>query len=162
VTRRGLALLALALAALGGAPMRAHAQAARVWEVNGVRLEASQVERLASDIARQTVVAVERQPGLALRPEQASALESLYHAVALDTYDHVVAVVNRADLDDAAKEAEVKRLVIEGQERSTVRVAELLDPAQYATYRAWEQKQVAAFQQRGLWSGGRRGRRTGQ
>ncbi len=162
MTRRGLALLWLTVAALGSLSTHAHAQTARVWEVNGVRLEASQVERLASDIARQTVVAVERQPGLTLRPEQATALEGLYHEVALDTYDRVVAVVNRSDLDDAAKEAEVKRLVIEGQEHSTVRVAELLDPAQYATYRAWEQKQVAAFQQRGLWSGGRRGRRAGQ
>ena len=57
MTRRGLALLGLMLAVLGGAPARGHAQTARVWEVNGVRLEASQVERLASDIARQTVVA---------------------------------------------------------------------------------------------------------
>ena len=127
-----------------------------------MRLEASQVERLASDIARQTVVAVERQPGLELRPEQASALECLYHEVALDTYDRVVAVVNRSDLDDAAKEAEVKRLVIAGQERSTGRVAEILDPAQYETYRAWEQKQVESFQERGLWSGGRRARRGGR
>ena len=47
------------LAPVGREP---HAQAARVWEVNGIRLEASQVERLAGDIARQTVAAVERQP----------------------------------------------------------------------------------------------------
>jgi hypothetical protein len=153
VTARALFLLLLGLAP-------AHAQGARVWEVNGVRLEASQVERLASDIARQTVAAVERQPGLALRAEQAGALEEVYRAVALDTYDQVVAVVERGDLDDAAKEAEVKRLVIAGQERSTVRVAGLLDAAQYATYRAWEQKQVEAFRSRGLWSGGRRGRGT--
>ena len=105
-----------------------------------MRLEASQVERLAADIARQTVAAVERQPGIALRPEQATSLESVYHGVALDTYDRVVAVVNQSDLDDAAKEAEVKRLVIAGQERSTGRVAEILDPSQYETYRAWEQK----------------------
>jgi len=137
----------------------AHAQTARVWEVNGVRLEASQVERLASDIARQTVAAVARQPGLALRPEQADSLTSIYHGVALDTYDRVVAVVNQNDLDDAAKEAEVKQLVIAGQERSTGRVAEILDPAQYATYRVWEQQQLEAFRQRGLWSGGRRARR---
>ena len=56
----------------------------------------------------------------------------------------------------------MKRLVIEGQERSSVRVAEILDPAQYETYRAWEQKQVEAFRQRGLWSGGRRARRGGR
>jgi hypothetical protein len=157
VTRRTLALLVLVLLA----PVGSVAQA-RVWEVNGVRLEASQVERLAGDIARQTVAAVERQPGLALRPEQAGALESVYHSVALDTYDRVVAVVNQDGVDDAAKEAEVKRLVIAGQERSSGRVAEILDPAQYETYRAWEQKQVESFRQRGLWSGGRRARRGGR
>ena len=46
--------------------------------------------------------------------------------------------------------------VIAGQERSTVRVAELLDPPQYTAYRAWEEKQVKAFRERGLWSGGSR------
>lgn len=155
--------LALLLALLApGAGAAAQAGAARVWEVNGVRLEAAQVERLASDIARQTVAAVARQPGLALRPEQARALEAIYHGVALDTYDRVVAVVNQPDLDDGAKETEVKRLVIAGQERSSARVAETLDPTQYASYRAWEEKQVEAFRQRGLWSGGRRARRGGR
>jgi hypothetical protein len=158
MTRRAFPPLLLALLA----PMAMQAQAARVWEVNGVRLEAGQVERLASDIARQTVAAVERQPRMGLRPDQASALEGIYHAVALDTYDRVVAVVNRSELDDAAKEDEVKRLVIAGQERSSARVAEVLDAAQYATYRAWEEKQVRAFRERGLWSGGRRGRRSRQ
>jgi hypothetical protein len=156
VTARSLALL-LALAAIGGGP--AHAQAARVWEVNGIRLEQAQVERLATDIARQTVVAVERLDGLGLRPEQSEALETIYRTVALDTYDQVVQVVNREDLADAAKEAEVKRLVIAGQEHSTVRVADVLDADQYATYRVWEQKQVESFRQRGLWSRERRGRR---
>ena len=125
-----------------------------------MRLEAGQVERLASDIARQTVAAVERQPGRPASRAAASALEGIYHAVALDTYDRVVAVVNRSELDDAAKEAEVKRLVIAGQERSSAQVAEVLDAAQYARYRAWEEKQVKAFRERGLWSGGRRGRRS--
>ena len=37
-----------------------------------------------------------------------------------------------------------------------------LDAAQYAAYRAWEEKQVRAFRERGLWSGGRRGRRSAQ
>jgi hypothetical protein len=128
--------------------------------MNGIRLEASQVERLASDIARQTVTAVERQPGLALTGAQATTLEQIYHGVALDTYDQVVAVVNRGDLDDAAKEAEVKRLVIEGQEQSSVQVATVLDPAQYESYRSWEQKQVEQFRQRGLWSSSRRARRA--
>lgn len=153
------AVVLLVLAALGREPV--HAQAARVWEVNGIRLEAAQVERLAGDIARQTVVAVERLDGLAnLQEQQSRALEAIYHAVALDTYDAVVRVVNQPELADAAKEAEVKRLVIEGQERSSLRVAEILEPAQYATYRAWEQQQVEAFRQRGLWSNGRRGRRA--
>lgn len=156
MTGRAAALL-LVLAAFGGAP--AHAQAARVWEVNGIRLEEAQVERLASDIARQTRVAVERQGGLALRADQSQALEAIYRAVALDTYDQVVRVVNRKDFADAAKEAEVKRLVIAGQERSSTRVAEVLDARQYATYRAWEERQVEAFRQRGLWSNGRRRRR---
>ena len=153
---RALSVLALATFAA----VAVHSQTARVWEVNGIRLEASQVERLAGDIARQTVSAVERQPGLTLTGPQARALEHIYHGVALDTYDQVVAVVNRSDLDDAAKEAEVKRLVIEGQEQSTVRVATVLDPAQYESYRAWEQRQVEQFRQRGLWSGGRRARRA--
>jgi len=135
------------------------AESARVWEVNGIRLEPTQVERLATDIAAQTVVAVERLDGLALRDGQGAALETVYHDVALDTYDDVVAVVNRDDLDDAAKEAEVKRLVIAGQERSTVRVAEILDAGQYATYRVWEERQVEAFRERGLWSNTRRRRR---
>jgi hypothetical protein len=160
VTGRVLPPLLFALLA----PMAAQAQTApaRVWEVNGVRLEAAQVERLASDIAHQTVAAVERQPGIGLRGDQASKLEGIYHTVALDTYDRVVVVVNRNDLDDSAKEAEVKRLVIAGQQQSSARVAEILDAPQYATYRAWEEKQVKAFQERGLWSGGRRARGTRQ
>ena len=152
--------VALALAALGPLAARpAHAQSARVWEVNGIRLEADQVERLASDIARQTVAAVERQAGLALSGKQGRALETIYRAIALDTYEQIVRVVNRDDLTDADKDAEVKRLVIAGQEQSSLRVAAVLDAEQYATYRAWEQKQVEAFRQRGLWSNGRRGRR---
>jgi hypothetical protein len=150
-------LLGLALAALDPGP--AAAETARVWEVNGIRLEPAQVERLASDIASQTVRAVGRLEGLALREEQSDALEGAYREVALDTYDQVVAVVNRDDLSDAAKETEVKRLVIEGQERSSLRVGEILDGAQYATYRAWEERQVDAFRERGLWSSGRRTRR---
>ena len=157
---RGPAFVWLALALAPFAAAAGDAEDARVWEVNGIRLEASQVERLASDIARQTVTAVERQPGLALTEAQASALELIYHGVALDTYDQVVAVVNRADLDDAAKEAEVKRLVVAGQEQSTGRVATVLEPAQYETYRVWEKQQIERFEQRGLWSDGRRTRRA--
>ena len=39
---------------------------------------------------------------------------------------------------------------------------EILDAAQYETYRTWEQKQVESFRQRGLWSGGQRARRGGR
>jgi hypothetical protein len=98
-------LVGLALAALDAGP--AAAEAARVWEVNGIRLEPAQVERLASDIASQTVLAVGRLEGLSLREEQSDALEGVYREGALDTYDRVVAVVNRGDLSDAAKETEV-------------------------------------------------------
>jgi hypothetical protein len=153
---------ALALVLLGALAPALGAAQARVWEVNGVRLEPAQVERLARDIASQTVAAVARQPGVELSPEQAAALESIYHVVALGTYDQVVATVNRGDLGDAAKEAEVKRLVIEGQERSSARVAGVLAPAQYEAYRAWEQRQVEAFRSRGLWSGGGRRARRGR
>jgi hypothetical protein len=158
VTPRAFSSLLLAFVA--PISLQAQTPSERVWEVNGVRLEAGQVERLATDIARQTVAAVERQPGIGLRPDQESALGRIYHTVALDTYDRVVAVVNRSELDDAAKEVEVKRLVIAGQEQSSARVAEVLDAVQYRTYRAWEEKQVRAFRERGLWSGARRTRRS--
>ena len=154
---RCVLLFGLALVVLDARPVAA--EAGRVWEVNGIRLEPAQVERLASDIAVQTVRAVGRVDGLALRDEQSAVLEGIYREVALDTYDQVVAVVNREDLADAAKEAEVKRLVIAGQESSSVRVAEILDAAQYDSYRAWEKRQVDAFRERGLWSNGRRKRR---
>lgn len=143
--------LAVAVAAAAGEP--------RVWEVNGVRLEASQVERLASDIARQTVRAVERVDGIELEDGQAARLESIYRDVALDVYGEAVQVVNREDLGDAEKEERVKQLVLDGQDRSTARVAEVLDDAQYAAYRSWETRQVEAFRRRGLWSRGGRRRR---
>jgi hypothetical protein len=126
--------------------------------VNGLRLEAAQVERLAGDIARQTVAAVRRVDGLALRDGQEGALEAVYRDVALEVYDRAVAVVNRTDLTDAAKEEEVKTLVLNGQKRSTAYVKRILDPDQYEAYRAWEDRQVEAFRARGLWSGTTRGR----
>jgi hypothetical protein len=148
--------LALLLAVVCAASARAEG---RVWEVNGVRLEAAQVERLAGDIARQTVAAVQRLPEVALRPEQAPALEAVYRETALDVYGDVVDVVNRTDLSDAQKEALVKERVLAGQDRSSARIARLLSTDQYAAYRAWEARQIAAFRERGLWSQGRSRRR---
>jgi hypothetical protein len=152
---RGAALLVplcLASAAAAAAPPT------RVWEVNGIRLEAAQVDRLAGDIARQTVEAVRRVDGLALHDGQDRALEAVYRDVALEVYDRAVAVVNRTDLTDEAKEEQVKTLVLNGQRRSTAYVKRILDSSQYEIYRAWEDRQVEAFRARGLWSGSTRGR----
>jgi hypothetical protein len=147
-----VALLFLASAAAATAPPT------RVWEVNGIRLEAAQVDRLAGDIARQTVEAVRRVEGLALRDGQDRALEAVYRDVALEVYEHAVSVVNRTDLDDDAKERQVKDLVLNGQRRSTAYVKRILDAPQYEIYRAWEDRQVEAFRARGLFSGSTRGR----
>lgn len=154
---RGAMLLALALAL--GAPAAAD-PAHRVWEVNGIRLEADQVERLSSDVARQTVEAVRRVDGLALRDGQDRALEHVYRETALEVYDQAIAVVNRDDLGDPEKEQQVKELVLNGQKRSTAYVKRILAPEQYDLYRAWEDKQVEAFERRGLWSGSSRGRKS--
>ena len=149
----------LSLALVAGAGAAADPAAPRVWEVNGIRLEAEQVERLSGDIARQTVEAVRRVEGLTLRDGQDQALEAIYRETALEVYDRAVAVVNRGDLDDAAKEQQVKQLVLNGQRRSTAYVEQVLGPAQYGVYRAWEDRQVEAFEKRGLWSGSSRGRK---
>jgi hypothetical protein len=155
---RSPALLFLAAFAAAGAA--ADPATSRVWEVNGIRLEADQVERLSGDIARQTVAAVRRVEGLTLQDGQDRALEAIYRETALDVYDRAVAIVNRSDLPDAEKEEQVKRLVLNGQRRSTAYVQRLLGPAQYDVYRAWEARQVEAFEKRGLWSGSSRGRRS--
>jgi hypothetical protein len=156
--RRAIPLCAaLALVLANAAP--AAAEPARVWQVNGIRLEPDQVERLAGDIARQTVAAVERLDGLELVADQPARLERIYRDVALDVYGAAVRVVQREDLGDAEKEERVKTLVLDGQARSTDRVAEVLDASQYAVYRAWETRQVEAFRHRGLWGRGSRGRR---
>lgn len=152
---RAAGAVVLVLAGLA-AGTSARAGAGRTWEVNGIRLEAAQVERLADDIARQTVAAVRKLEGIALRDDQALALEAIYREVALDVYDRAVRVVARDDLADPTKEKRVRDLVLEGQERSTRRVARVLDTDQYERYHRWEEKQVAAFRARGLWSSGRR------
>jgi hypothetical protein len=154
---RGGALAALLLLAAAGAGADSPG---RVWEVNGIRLEAAQVERLADDIARQTVAAVRRVQGLELHDGQDRALEAVYRDAALEVYDQAVAVVNRADLGDAEKEEQVKALVLNGQLRSTAYAERILDPDQYRVYRAWEDRQVDAFKKRGLWSGSSRARRS--
>jgi hypothetical protein len=130
----------------------------RTWEVNGIRLESSQVDRLAGDIAQQTVRAVARIEGLVLRDAQGPALEEIYRDVALGVYDEAVAVVAEDGIPDAEKEKRIVDLVLAGQERSTKRVAAVLDAGQYARYRAWEERQVQAFRERGLWSAGSRRR----
>lgn len=132
----------------------------RVWEINGIRLEEDQVERLASDIARSTVLAVERLEGMAVHEHQVPELEKIYHDVALGVYGDCIDIVNRTDLKDGEKESLVTLRVIAGQERSTLLVERVLDPGQYETYRAWEIHQVEAFRKRGLWSrSNRRARR---
>lgn len=150
----------LAVAALVAAGAAADPATPRVWEVNGIRLEATQVERLSKDIARQTVEAVRRVQGLTLKDGQDHALEAIYRETALEVYDRAVAIVNRADLGDTEKEEQVKQLVLNGQRRSTAYVRTVLEPAQYEVYRAWEDRQVEAFEKRGLWSGASRGRRS--
>jgi hypothetical protein len=154
---RALALGALTLASALAAG--ADPAPRRVWEVNGIRLEASQVERLADDIARQTVEAVHRLDGLELHDGQERALRTLYRDVALEVYDQAVAIVNREDLADAAKEQQVKDLVLNGQARSTAYARRILDARQYEIYRAWEDRKVEEFRRRGLWSTSSRGRR---
>jgi hypothetical protein len=144
--RRAAALAAL-LALAGSTPVRADpAPARRAWEVNGIRLEPGQVERLASDMAVRTVEAVEKNVAeIGLEPEQRDALLEIYRSVSLDVYDRVVDVVGRDDLDDDAKEARVRELVLEGQRASHARLEAVLDERQLGLYSAWEARQVEAF-----------------
>ena len=154
--RRAFALAWLALAAPVAA---AQAPAAvRSWEIDGVRLEPSQVERLADDMAGRTVTAVQTKlPELALEPTQAVRMREVYRTVALDVFAAVVKEVARTDLSDADKEARVRELVLVGQKRSHGELEHVLDARQLALYSKWEDAQVAAFQSRRL--GERRRRR---
>jgi hypothetical protein len=144
-----LALIWLALAA--HATAHATAQADPAWEVNGIRLEAAQVERLADDLAGRTVSAVtEKVSDLRLQDGQRERLRAIYRAVALETYERVIPVVQDPALDAEAKQERVRALVLEGQRASHEQITNVLDARQMALYTDWETTQVAAFQSRRL------------
>jgi len=146
MTHRLLArILAIGLAAL--APGGASAQGdGELWEVNGVRLEAEQVERLAADLATRTVRAVETGvPDLALSDTQRTSVEAIYRSVALDVYRRIVADLEQADLDERAREERARALALEGQQRSHEQLVPVLDERQLALYSAWEARQIEAF-----------------
>jgi len=131
----------------------------RVWEINGIRLEPDQVERLADDMARRTVQAVvENVADIELSAPQRERMLEIYRSVSLDTYADIVLVVNTSELDEAAKEARVRELVLAGQERSHDLLRDVLDPAQLERYAVWEQTQVDAYKN-ARWDRRRRRRR---
>jgi hypothetical protein len=156
---RALALAAL-LCAAGTVPAAADpSPARRTWEVNGIRLEPGQVERLARDMADRTVRAVERNvAGIALSDAQRAQMHEIYRSVSLEVYDRVVDVVGRDDLGDRDKEDRVRELVLEGQRQSHERLRPVLDARQLELYSAWEQRQVDAFKSK-RWDERRRRRR---
>jgi hypothetical protein len=145
VTRASLLAALLALSAATSA--RADpSPAPRSWEVNGIRLEPGQVERLSADLAARTLAAVESKVvGIGLDDAQRARLLEIYRSVSLAVYDRVVEVVGRDDLDDAAKEARVRELVLEGQRDSHAHLTGVLDARQMELYSAWEARQVEAF-----------------
>ena len=157
MTRR-LLLLSLLASFARLAHAQAPADGARVWEINGIRLEPAQVERLADDMAGRTVVAVqEKVPEIALRDGQAEQMRGVYRTVALDVFAEVVTEVAQADRSDAEKEARVRELVLEGQRRSHDALVAVLDERQLGLYTAWEDRQVDAFKSR-RWNDRRRRR----
>jgi hypothetical protein len=138
-------------------PAHTRADEGRVWEIDGVRLERAQVARLADDMATRTLQAVRQKvEGIDLRSEQEQQMLAIYRGVALEVFAAVVSAVERGDLADDAKDAEIRRLVIEGQQRSHAQLEKVFDERQLALYSAWEAKQVDAYQNR-RWD--RRGRR---
>ena len=140
------------------ASAQAPPEAPRVWEINGIRLEPAQVERLADDMATRTVAAVEEKiPDIALRDGQAEQMRTVYRGVALEVFAEVVKEVERTDLSDAEKEARVRELVLAGQARSHDALEGILDPTQMARYASWESRQVEAFKSR-RWNDRRRRR----
>jgi hypothetical protein len=151
--------LALLCAVLARTAAAAEGPPERVWEVNGIRLERSQVDRLAADMARRTVAAVERKvEGIALRPGQRDAMLEIYRDVSLGVFERVVDVVDRSDLSDAEKESSVRELVLEGQRQSHERLTSVLDARQLPLYARWEEEQVKAYKS-ARWDRRRRGRR---
>ena len=145
-------LLALSLPVL--------ARAERIWELNGIRLDSGQVERLADDMANRTVEAVaENVDGIALRVGQRKRMHEIYREVSLSVYEQVVDAIERADLDDDSKEERVRELALEGQRRSHELIRSVLDEEQMGLYSSWEDDQVEAFQSRRLDSRRRRRRR---
>jgi len=157
VTRAALVLSLLVLGARL-ASAQAPADGARVWEINGIRLEPAQVERLADDMAGRTVSAVqEKIPELALRDGQAERMRGVYRGVALDVFAEVVSEVARGDRTDAEKEARVRELVLAGQSRSHTELGSVLDARQLGVYTTWEERQIEAFKSR-RWNDRRRRR----
>jgi hypothetical protein len=165
VRRRSLVLLAaLAIAPVAWAESPedapAAAEPARVWEINGIRLEREQVGRLADDMAERTVAAVgEKVEGIELSEQQRAKMRGIYRAVSLEVFDQVVVVVERGDLADAQKDEEVRRLVLAGQQRSHAALEAVLDARQMELYSRWEKQQVDAYQSRRWDRGARRRRR---
>ena len=157
MTRASVAAWLIVVAArLAGA--QTPAEPARVWEINGIRLEAAQVDRLADDMAVRTVAAVqEKVPDIALDEGQAEQMRGVYRNVALDVFAEVVKEVARTDQSDAEKEARVRELVLAGQTRSHGELVPILDPRQLGLYTAWEERQVEAFKSR-RWNDRRRRR----
>jgi hypothetical protein len=130
-------------------PLAARAEGA--WEVNGIRLEPAQVERLADDLAARTLEAVVTSvAGIDLREPQRERMHSIYRATALEVYGRVIPVVQDDELAEDAKRARVRELVLEGQRKSHDQIAEVLDAGQLEAYSAWERAQVEAFQSRRL------------
>jgi hypothetical protein len=123
------------------------ADAESSWQVEGVPLSPDQVDRLARDMALRTVAAVERNvEGIALEPEQTARMATIYEEVSREVYGEIVRVVAQDELDDEAKTARVRALVLEGQRKSHERLRDVLRPEQLRRYSAWEEQQVAAFQ----------------
>lgn len=149
---------------VSSAPQESSAAPREAWEVNGIRLEPDQVERLAQNVAKQTVRAVEKVEGLAPNAEQRTQLETIYYRTALRVYEQAVKIVSRKDLSDHDKETQIIDLVLSGQAQSTLQVETLFTPTQYQIYRAWELRQIDAFKTRGLWTNDsqKRGRRRTQ
>jgi hypothetical protein len=130
----------------------------RAWDIGGVRLEADQVERLADDMARSTVLAVEaRIADIALADAQRAAMLDIYRRVALRVYGQIVGELSRGELLGEVREARLRELALEGQRESHALLLSVLDARQMALYTPWEDAQVAAFKSQ-RWQD-RRGRR---